>query len=76
MTTRPVGRIAAALRERLEMAGCYALRDAVDMAEIWFSPHLNREFTVPRRVATAEEANAVLRSAGMEPAFPTSRSGR
>lgn len=57
------------LRERLEMAGCYPKRQASGGGEIWFSPHLNREFIVERRVADAPAANAVLRRAGMEEAF-------
>ena len=66
-----IGRMEAALRQRLEMAGCYFLRDqdATPGAEAWFSPHLNREFTVPGRVTSREAANDVLRAAGMEEAF-------
>lgn len=57
------------LRERLEMAGCYPKRQALGGSEIWFTPHLNREFTVERRIADAVAANAVLRRAGMEEVF-------
>jgi hypothetical protein len=61
--------IDAALRERLEMAGCYPKRLAPGGGEIWFSPHLNREFTVEHHVADNAAANAILRRAGMEEAF-------
>ena len=63
------GSIDEALRERLEMAGCYAKRRAPGGGEVWFTPHLNREFTVEAHVADAAAANAVLRRAGMEEAF-------
>jgi hypothetical protein len=70
MTVIPRGRIEMALRERLEMAGCHPLRDGIDPgAEIWFTPHLNREFIVPYPVVSAEGANKVLRAAGMEQSF-------
>lgn len=67
----PRGRIELALRDRLEMAGCYAVREDDDApgGEIWFSPHLNREFRVPYPVVSVEAANKVLRAAGMEAAF-------
>lgn len=58
-----------ALRERLAAAGCYPKRPASGGGEIWFTPHLNREFTIERRVADVTTANAVLRRAGMEEAF-------
>lgn len=58
-----------ALRERLAEAGCYPRRQAPGGGEIWFTPHLNREFTIERLVADATTANAVLRRAGMEEAF-------
>ena len=57
------------VRERLAMAGCYPRRGAPGGGEIWFTPHLNREFTIEREVADAATANAVLRRAGMEEAF-------
>lgn len=58
-----------ALRDRLAAAGCYPKRPAPGGGEIWFTPHLNREFAIERRVADATTANAVLRRAGMEDAF-------
>jgi hypothetical protein len=62
-----------ALRERLQMAGCYPLRaqngDGEDIGEIWFTPHLNREFMLEARVIDPVTANAALRRAGMEEAF-------
>jgi hypothetical protein len=65
-----MGRIEEALRERLEMAGCYPLgREDERDAELWFTPHLNRNFALPRAVTTNDAANAVLRAAGMEEAF-------
>jgi hypothetical protein len=61
------------LRERLEMAGCYPRRalpeDGPGGAEVWFTPHLNREFVLEGRVRDAAAANAALRRAGMEEAF-------
>lgn len=71
MNMMPRGRIELALRERLELAGCHAVRndDDVPGAEVWFSPHLNREFRVPYPVVSIAQANKVLRAAGMEPAF-------
>lgn len=61
--------IDAQVRERLAMAGCYPKRVAPGGGEIWFTPHLNREFILERRVADAAAANAILRRAGMEEAF-------
>ena len=60
-----------ALRERLEMAGCYAVRaqDNDEGGEIWFTPHLNRTFALEARVVDPVTANAALRRAGMEEAF-------
>jgi hypothetical protein len=62
-----------ALRERLEMAGCYPIRMAhpqeMEDGEIWFTPHLNRVFPLEARVADPATANAALRRAGMEEAF-------
>jgi hypothetical protein len=67
-------KIEEALRERLEMAGCYPLAcedgdDGERDAGLWFTPHLNRSFILPRTVTTNDAANAVLRAAGMEEAF-------
>ena len=62
-------RIETALRERLEMGGCYEAGDGPDGREAWFTPHLNRRFAMPATVTTNDEANAVLRCAGMEEAF-------
>ncbi len=65
-----MGRFEVALRERLEMGGCYAVGQGPDDGhEDWFTPHLNRHFTIPATVTSAEDANAVLRCAGMEEAF-------
>lgn len=58
-----------ALRDRLAEAGCYPKRPAPGGGEIWFTPHLNREFAIEPRVTDAATANAVLRRAGMEEAF-------
>ena len=66
MTERSIDHV---LRDRLAAAGCYPKHPASGGGEIWFTPHLNREFTVERRVADAATANAVLRRAGMEEAF-------
>jgi len=58
-----------ALRERLELAGCYAVGRDGDGREMWFTPHLNRTFPFPGAVTSNDAANAVLREAGMEKAF-------
>jgi hypothetical protein len=58
----------AALRERLESAGCFIEKRAAD-GEIWFTPHRNRRFRIAGPVHTATAANAILREAGMEEAF-------
>lgn len=64
------GRLEEALRERLEAAGCYYLREGEAAgAEVWFTPHLNREFIMPHPVADAEAADTVLFQAGLERAF-------
>lgn len=65
----PAKSIDVALRERLAEAGCYPRRDAPGGGEIWFTPHLNREFTIEGQVCDTAAANAVLRRAGMEEAF-------
>jgi len=59
------------LRERLGMAGCFPLRaqDGDEGGEIWYTPHLNREFMLEARVSDPITANAALRRAGMEEAF-------
>jgi hypothetical protein len=64
-----MGGIEMALRERLELGGCYRTGRDPDGLELWFTPHLNRRFALPRAVTTADAANAVLRAAGMEQAF-------
>ena len=65
-----MGGIEMALRERLEMAGCYPVgEDDEQTRELWFTPHLNRRFALPLGITTPDAANAVLRSAGMEEAF-------
>ena len=58
-----------ALRNRLADAGCYPRREAPGGGEVWFTPHLNLDFTIERVVRDAAGANAVLRRAGMEEAF-------
>ena len=64
-----MGGIETALRERMEMAGCYPVGRDDDDRELWFTPHLNRQFALPRGSTTNDAANAVLRAAGMEEAF-------
>jgi hypothetical protein len=58
----------AALRERLEAAGCFVESRTPD-GETWFTPHRNRRFRISGPVQTATAANAILREAGMEEAF-------
>lgn len=64
-----MGKIEIALRERLEMGGCYPAGRDADGRELWFTPHLNRNFALPRGIARNDDANAVLRAAGMEETF-------
>ena len=64
-----MGQIEVALRERLELGGCYPVGCGEHDEEIWFTPHLNRRFALPATIATNDAANAVLRSAGMEQGF-------
>lgn len=76
MNTMPMGRIEMALRERLEMAGCHIVReDETSGGQVWFSPHMNREFLIPYPVVSADGANKVLRAAGMEAAFRDGQEG-
>lgn len=64
-----MGQIEMALRERLELAGCYPAGRDAEGRELWFTPHLNRKFPMPGAIETPDAANAVLRIAGMEEAF-------
>jgi hypothetical protein len=63
------GQIEMALRERLELGGCTMVGHGSDGREAWFTPHLNRHFAMPATITTNDDANAVLRCAGMEEAF-------
>ena len=75
MSLRPRRSIEDVLRERLEMAGCYFLRGGARPGEeVWFTPHLNREFALPRPINNVHEANAVLFRAGLEQVFRESHS--
>lgn len=77
MSMGPRKRLETVLRERLEMAGCYFLRDGARPGEeTWFTPHLNREFALPSPVTSVHEANAVLFAAGLEQVFRESHSDR
>jgi len=62
-------KIKLALRERLEMAGCYPVGQVDHGRELWFTPHLNSNFALPQEVTTNVAANVVLRTAGMEEVF-------
>ncbi len=64
-----MGGIEMALRDRLEMAGCYPDGRDAGGRELWFTPHLGRHFPMPVTIADGAAANAVLRGAGMEEAF-------
>ncbi len=69
-----MGGIEMALRERLEMGGCTPIGQGdggrnEGNQKLWFTPHLNNCFALPPGITTADAANAVLRSAGMEEAF-------
>ena len=57
------------LVEILVGAGCRRLREGKGSHEIWFSPIVNRNFTVPRSTKSRHTANEVLKQAGLSKEF-------
>ena len=57
------------LVEILVAAGCRRLREGKGSHEIWFSPIVNRNFTVPRSTKSQHTANEVLKQAGLSKDF-------
>jgi predicted RNA binding protein YcfA (HicA-like mRNA interferase family) len=59
----------ADLVKHLKAGGCWFVRTGKGSHEIWFSPVNGRTFTVPRSLASAPLANAILKQAGLPKAF-------
>jgi predicted RNA binding protein YcfA (HicA-like mRNA interferase family) len=57
------------LIEILVAAGCRRLREGKGSHEIWFSPIVNHNFTVPRSTKSRHTANEVLKQAGLSKVF-------
>lgn len=58
-----------ALRKKLRAAGCVLVREGKGSHEIWHSPKTERNFAVPKGIASRHTANAILRQAGLPKAF-------
>ena len=59
----------ADLARHLKANGCWMVRTGKGSHEIWFSQINGRTFTVPRSLASAPLANAILKQAGLPKAF-------
>jgi len=59
----------ADLAKPLKANGCWFVRTGKGSHEIWYSPINGRTFTVPRSLASAPLANAILKQAGLPKAF-------
>ena len=57
--TRPV-------KNALTEHGCYFVRQGKGDHEIWFSPILNRPFTVDGKITKRTSANETLKDAGIK----------
>lgn len=57
------------LKKLLREAGCYRLRAGKGDHEIWFSPIVNRPFTVNSKIKSRHTANGILKDAGLKKAF-------
>ena len=57
------------LKKLLRDAGCYWLSAGKGDHEIWFSPIVNRPFTVDSKIKSRHFANGVLKDAGLKKAF-------
>ncbi|MBK8507194.1 MAG: type II toxin-antitoxin system HicA family toxin [Candidatus Competibacter sp.] len=59
----------AELVKHLKVSSCWFVRSGKGSHEIWYSPINGRTFTVPRSLASAPLANAILKQAGLPKAF-------
>ena len=57
------------LREMLQAAGCFLVRQGKGSHEIWYSPITKTNFPVPVGIPSRHTANAILRQAGLPKAF-------
>lgn len=57
------------LTRLLTEAGCSFVRPAKGSHSIWYSPVVQRHFTVPHGIVSRHTANAVLKQAGLPRAF-------
>ncbi|XOC81579.1 type II toxin-antitoxin system HicA family toxin [Microvirga sp. M2] len=58
-----------AVKELLKAAGCYFQRQGRGDHEIWFSPIVQRKFTVDGAMKSRHTANGTLKDAGLPKAF-------
>lgn len=58
-----------AVREKLREGGRYFKRHGRGDHEIWFSPLVNRSFTVDKAIKSRHTANAILKQAGLDKQF-------
>jgi predicted RNA binding protein YcfA (HicA-like mRNA interferase family) len=57
------------LRDLLQAAGCYLVRQGKGSHEIWTSPITKKNFPVPIGIPSRHTANAILRQAGLPKGF-------
>jgi predicted RNA binding protein YcfA (HicA-like mRNA interferase family) len=64
-----VAELSRDLLRLLAEAGCKLIRPGKGSHQIWFSPIVNRNFTVPISTKSRHTANEVLKQAGLPKAF-------
>ena len=57
------------LRRLLQDGGCAFVRAAKGSHELWWSPIVQKQITVPQGIVSRHTANAVLKQAGLSKAF-------
>jgi predicted RNA binding protein YcfA (HicA-like mRNA interferase family) len=57
------------LSQLLRNAGCTFVRSAKGSHELWWSPIVQKQITVPQGIVSRHTANAVLKQAGLPKAF-------
>jgi hypothetical protein len=57
------------VKEKLEEAGCWFVRQGLGDHEIWESPINGKRFTVDGNIKSRHTANGVLKDAGLDKAF-------
>lgn len=57
------------LSRLLQNAGCTFVRSAKGSHEFWWSPIVQKQFTVPQGIVSRHTANAVLKQAGLPKSF-------